>query len=145
MTNSKPTSAPGSIVAGNLEDQVLESLTEILDRYRRIDSLTDRMLAEDKAVKVLDANMLKLKTERSEIEQLQLESKDIREQYRQSRPHASDAVKAITTEVGNLVQGLLMKISQLEKHARTSCESLVPQIQDGVKAIQMKNAYGNCS
>ncbi len=138
-------SIPDSAETRNLEDQVLASLTTILDRYRRIDSLADKMLAEDKAVKVLDANMLKLKNERAEIEQLQLRSKGIREQYRQSRPHASEAVKAITTEIGSLVQGLLMKVSQLEKHARTSCENLVPQIQVGVKAIQMKSAYGKFS
>jgi hypothetical protein len=40
------------------------------------------------------------------------------------------------------MQGFLMKLSKLEKSARGSRDALQPKIDAGVRAVQMKNAYG---
>ena len=85
--------------------------------------------------------MIRLKNEREEIEKLQLENLPVNQQYRASRPHASETVKQLTNQIAGLIQGLLLKIGNLERKSKSSCEQLMPQIHNGVRAIQMKNAY----
>lgn len=127
--------------AEQLESRVVASLTLILEKYESIDRLTDMMLAQETTVDALDENMIQLKTEREEIEKLQLENLPLNQQYRSSRPHASETVTQLTNRIAGLIQGLLLKIGNLERKTQSSCEQLMPQLHDGVRAIQMKNAY----
>lgn len=124
-----------------LESQVVASLSSILQKYQDMDRLTDSMLAAEEPISTLDENMIRLKNGREEIEQLQLKNSPLNQQYRTSRAHASENVKQLTTQIAGLIQGLLLKISNLERISKSSCEQLMPQIHDGVRAIQMKNAY----
>ena len=124
-----------------LETRVVASLTQMLDKYHLIDRLADEMLASEKSVDSLDESMIQLKQERESIEKMQTESLPLNQQYRESRQHASEAVHQLTNQIAGLIQGLLVKIGTLEQQTKRSCEQLKPQIQTGVRAIQMKNAY----
>jgi hypothetical protein len=135
MNKMQPT--PGE----QLESRVVASLTLILQKYESIDCLTDMMLTQEASIDALDENMIRLKSEREEIEKLQLENLPLNQQYRSSRPHASETVNQLTNRIAGLIQGLLLKIGNLERKTKSSCEQLMPQLHDGVRAIQMKNAY----
>ena len=128
--------------AAELETTVRNYLETILQKYQRIDQLADRMLTSDAEITFFDEQMTQFKSERDAIMQLQQRHQSINEQYRATRPHASPAVISLTDTIGSLMQSLLMKISKLERHAKGSCEQLVPQIHEGVRALQMKSAYG---
>lgn len=131
-----------SIADHELESRVTATLESILEKYVRIDLLADDMLAAESLIGTFDEHMLELRNERDAIEQLQSENRLINERYRATRPHASANVKQLTEKIGSLMQGLLMKITKLERQAKGSCQQLLPQIHEGVRAIQMKNAYG---
>ena len=126
---------------GELESRVVASLTLILQKYQAIDGLADQMLIAEAPISILDENMIRLKEGREEIEKLQLENSSLNQQYRASRPHASETVIRLTNQITGLIQGLLLKVGNLEKKSKNSCEQLMPQIHNGVCAIQMKNAY----
>ena len=125
-----------------LESRVVASLTLILQKYESIDSLTDMLLTPEASIDALDENMIRLKSEREEIEKLQLENLPLNQKYRCSRSHASETVNQLTNRIAGLIQGLLIKIGNLERKTQSSCEQLLPQLHNGVRAIQMKNAYG---
>ena len=127
--------------ADQLETQVVSSLQHVLEKYQSIDCLADKMLSDTDSVKALDENMLLLKKQREEIEKMQIESSPLNQQYRESRQHASQTVHDLTNQIAGLIQGLLVKIGTLERNAKNSCEQLKPQIQNGVRALQMKKAY----
>ena len=103
------------------------------------------MLAGESLVGSYDEQMLELKTERDAIASLQADNFQINDRYRKTRQHASANVKQLTDQIGSLIQNLLMKMTKLERRAQDSCQQLLPQIHEGVRAVQMKNAYGKYS
>lgn len=129
-------------MADELEQHVLNALRSMLTKYQSMDELADQMLAADSAPDILDAATIQLKQQRESLERLENETRAAKEEYRASREHASPAVQSLTDELAKTMQGFLMKISALEKVAKSSCEALRPQIDNGVRAVQMKHAYG---
>jgi uncharacterized protein Yka (UPF0111/DUF47 family) len=125
-----------------LEQQVLTSLEEIQARYQQLNSLADKILQQDTAISMMDDAMLDMKQQRESLERLTTAAQPLNNQYRATREHASPAVKRLTQSVGELMQSLLMKISNLERNAQSIHNNLLPKVHDGVRAVQMKNAYG---
>jgi len=125
-----------------LEQQVLTSLQQIQVRYQHLNRLADQVLQNNTAISMMDEAMLEMKQERESIERLTRAAEPLNNQYRATREHASIAVKELTRSVGELMQSLLMKISRLERNAKTIHNNLLPKINEGVRAVQMKNAYG---
>ena len=126
----------------NLETQVFQSLELMWQKYQQLDALADQILVNGDSAEAMEATTMQLKTERESLEKLETDSRLIKEEYRRTRPHASEDVNRITEKLAMLMQRFLMKISKLETQAQRSRESLKPLIHDGVRAVQMKNAYG---
>jgi hypothetical protein len=128
--------------SNDLEPLVVAALKSMLQKYQQIDALADQMLDHDLSTELLDAKTLQLKLEREAIEKLENESRALNQQYRASREHASPVVQQLTESLASLMQRFLMKISALEKKAKATCEHFLPQIHAGVRAVEMKKAYG---
>lgn len=126
----------------SLEQQVIMALEKLHSKYQRLELLADQILDQSTPVSELDVTMIEMKQQRTEIESLNQQNRSLNEQYQSSRPHASPIVKALTDKIASLMQRLLMKINQLERSAKSVHNKLLPQIHDGVRAVQMKNAYG---
>ena len=125
-----------------LEQMVVAKFELMLERYQQMDQLASEILADESSVTRFDDAMKKLQSAREEIEKLHLDSQEINERYRATRDKASSTVKQLSETMQNLIQGLLIKISELERRAKDSCKHLVPEINANVRAVQMKNAYG---
>ena len=126
-----------------LEQQMIISLELIQQKYQSLNELADQLLASDEPFSVMTEPMLEMKNQREEIERLTADNQPMYQRYRASRPHASAEVQQLTATTAGLMQSLLMKISKLERAAQSAQERLLPQIHQGVRAAQMKHAYGN--
>ena len=124
-----------------LETQVVQTLEQLLQKYQQIDQLADKMLVDNTPIEYMDEKMVLINQQRESAAKLMTHSQSLRDQYLNSNKQASPRVRQLTNMIGNLMQNLLMKISKLEKLAKESGAQLVPQIQQGVRAAQMKNAY----
>jgi hypothetical protein len=126
-----------------LESQVICSLEQMLTRYSQLDQLTQKMLAKHQQGQAIETEIEEMNQQRSELMLLEQESVLINDAYRNSREHASEAVKKLTEQTAVLIAGVIEAIAQLETAARQSYERLTPQINQNVKGNQMKQAYGN--
>ncbi len=125
-----------------LEQQVLNLLQEMHQRYEAANQTAHQLLVNPLSAEELEAASLKLQTETESFAKLDSESQPIRQAYRASREHASEAVSQATHGLSRSMQSLLMKLNQLEQRALNARSVLLPKINEGVRAVQMKNAYG---
>jgi len=125
-----------------LETVVTQSLEEMLERYQQLDGLTELMMNKHQQNQTIDEEIGQLNQMRSELMELEENSKPINEAYRSSRRHASQQVQHLTTQTAALIEKVIASIAELESAARVSYERLTPQINQNVKGNQMKQAYG---
>lgn len=125
-----------------LEQQALDYLNALLARYESLEAVADRMLAESLTPEAFQVWAGKMEIERDAIQLLEQQGRPINARYRASRPQASDAVRQVTGVLASLMQRVLMKIANLEHQSSAWRAALLPRIDEGVKAAQMKSAYG---
>ena len=125
-----------------LEAQVIDSLQRMQTNYLRIDGLAQQMLEKQAVGTSIQEDLDAFKTELSGLNEIQQQTQSIRDAYRNSQPSASQAVKQLTEQTGNLIQNLLLKIAKLEGAAKESHRRLIPEIDQHVRGKQMKQAYG---
>jgi hypothetical protein len=126
-----------------LERQMQDYLHTILDKYQQMSEAANRLQEKTpESMTMAAGDMLLMKERREEIEKLNLASQPLQTEYRATRDHASTAVDQLRERVAAVLQKLMMKIGSLEKDAQSSYDQLKPKIHNGVRAVQMKNAYG---
>ena len=126
-----------------LERQMQDYLQTILGKYQQMSEAANRLQGQDpESMTMATGDMLLMKEQREEIEKLNLASQSLQTEYRAARDHASAAVDQLRERVAAVMQSLMMKIGSLEKEAQNSYDKLKPKIHNGVRAVQMKNAYG---
>jgi archaellum component FlaC len=113
----------------------------MMNKYRQMESLVDRFGEFESAPEKLDEISRLVRTELDSIAKLEKETSGIKEQYRSTRPHASEQVKKTTQQLAGIIERVLMKISTFEQQLQRSRDLLLPQISEGVRAVQMKDAY----
>ncbi|HMO14448.1 MAG TPA: hypothetical protein PKD64_07090 [Pirellulaceae bacterium] len=124
-----------------LEQRVLDSLTELYSSYRVMHTLIDEMMQHENDSHLLDSLTIKVKQQNDVILRLEQTTREIKEDYRARVPHASERIRQASADLAEYLKTIMMKVNQLEERARASRTELIPQIQQGVKAVQMKNAY----
>ncbi|MEQ1903446.1 MAG: hypothetical protein ABL888_04615 [Pirellulaceae bacterium] len=125
----------------DLERQILAILQLMMNKYRQMESLIDRLGEFESTPDKLDEINRLVKIELDSIAKLEKETSGIKKQYRNTRPHASEQVKQITQQLAGLIERVLMKISLFEQQIQRSRDLLAPQIHQGVRAVQMQDAY----
>lgn len=125
-----------------LEQPVRDSLSVILEQYGLMNRLADEMLAGKLPPEQWQETADKMKCVSLNLERMEKESQAVKNEYQQHCRSASAAIIELQNQLASSMQSLLMKVSRLEQMAARSKEALLPQIHAGVKAIQMKNAYG---
>ncbi len=124
-----------------LEQQVITTLQSMITKYHQMESLIDRLGEFESPPDNLDEINRLVRNELDAIVKLESESNGVKEQYRNSRPHASERVKEITLQLAGLIERFLMKINRFEQHVQRSRDVLLPQLHQSVRAVQMKDAY----
>ncbi len=124
-----------------LERRVIESLHAIKAHYDQIDALIQHE-NNDSTDGVMGQRLDEIQTERKAIEQLQLEIKPVNEEYIATREHASDEVRSLSRKIADQVQDLIVKFATLEHEARETQKKMLPVINENLRALKMKSAYG---
>ena len=125
-----------------LEQQVEQSIRQLLEKYKGLDCLADEMLRRQANSESIEGQMKQLNQGKSEIQEIEEQSRGVKEQYRHSQPQASEAISNLTKQTAELLLGTIKKIDALESHARKAHQKLVPSIDQGVRVNQMQKAYG---
>ena len=86
--------------------------------------------------------MKQLNQGKCELQEIEEQSRAIKEQYRSTQPQASEAISSLTKQTAELLLGTIQKIDSLESHTREAHRKLVPSIDQGVRVNQMQKAYG---
>lgn len=126
-----------------LEQQVQTVLKNLLGRYQQLDELADAMLGKQADQQEFGEELLKVDAVKVEIKQVEEQTAEIRNRYIASRKHSSEEVQELTRKAGELLIIVMKKIEQLETHTQEAFQRLVPQVNENVRANQMKQAYGN--
>lgn len=127
----------------DLEQQVQNVLAALLTRYQQLDQLADVMLDKQARQQDFRQELLQVEAVRSEIKTEEGQSTDLRNRYISSREHASPKVQELTRTASELLVVVMKKIEQLEAHTQEAFQKLVPQVNENVRANQMKQAYGS--
>jgi hypothetical protein len=130
---------------GALEAHVHELLHSGLERYRQMNTLADQMLDGDATSQHWHQSAERLN---QMIQSLDIEgplNRFLQQESHQRQIEPGGAISALKEKLALQMQSFLMKISRLEQTALKSKQSLLPQIQSSVRAMQMKNAYGKYS
>lgn len=123
------------------EIAVLHSMGLLRAGYEHIKQLSDQLSQRNPSDREFTDLLQKIRQGRDEIESIQRQSKPDYDHYLQSRPHASPAVKKLTDELAQLIQGLVIQFTNMENEARTSQQKLLPIVNENLRAVQMKSAY----
>ena len=125
-----------------LEQQVEQAIKQLLEKYKKLDSLADEMLTRQAKSESIEEQMKQLNQGKSEIQEIEEQSRAIKEQSRSTQPQASEAISSLTKQTAELLLGTIKKIDSLESHTREAHRKLVPSIDQGVRVNQMQKAYG---
>ncbi len=125
-----------------LETQVLQTLEKMKKDYHTLDQLTQTMINRHAAGKSLEAEIEQMNQQRTRMMEFEQQSQAINIAYRDSREHASSAVKQLTDETAVLIERVIEAIAKLESTARQSYERLTPEVHRSIKGNLMKQAYG---
>ncbi len=123
------------------EIAVLHSMGRLRAGYERIKKLTDQLAQKNPSDSEFTDLLEEIRLGRAEIESIQLQSKPDYDRYLQTRAHASPAVKKLTDELAQLIQGLVVQFTNMENEARDSQQKLLPIVNENLRAVQMKSAY----
>ncbi len=126
-----------------LERQVTDHLQSLLQQYLHMDSLANEMLHLQRQSKPIDGHMDLLRSSRDHIMEVENNAAGIMQQYRESRATASLAVGQLIEQARQQIEKLMLKIASLERSAQESYQQLMPEIDQGVRGNQMKQAYGS--
>ena len=124
-----------------LETEVADSLRTLLERYRQLKVLTDKLVLGGYSPAEFQAQLNLIQSERKSIEALQQHSKLRYDEYIAINQHASEVVRELTSAVTDLIQNLIANFDQLEAETRKSQAKLQPQVNENLRAAQMKSAY----
>ena len=133
------------MIESELEKKVQHALQYALEQYDSLHTMADQMLSNQQTPEQWHQTAEKMRGVSVAIERVEQESQSTKEQYRASCVSPSNAVSQLSAKLATHMQSFLMKVSRLEQQASKSKDALLPQIHDGVKAVQMKNAYGRYS
>ena len=125
----------------DMETQVLASLREIKQRY---DALKKHTIALNEMAHTdpgYQKQMDLVLSEREGIGILHVQSRQLHDHYIDTQEHASATVRQLTSEITDLIRDLVLTFNDLEKDIRASQEQLRPQVNEHLKALQMKSAY----
>ena len=125
-----------------LEQQVVQAMRQLLEKYKKLDSLADEMLSRQANSDSIEEQMKQLNQGKSEIQAIEEHSRAIKEQYRSTQSQASEAISSLTKQTAELLLGTIKKIDSLESHTREAHRKLIPSIDQGVRVNQMQKAYG---
>lgn len=128
--------------AVQLEQLVEQAIAQLLEKYQHLDRLADEMLRRQANSESIEEQMKRLNQGKIEIQEIEEKSRSIKEQYRDTRPQASEAIASLTKQTAELLLGTIKKIDSLELQAREAHRKLVPSIDQGVRVNQMQKAYG---
>lgn len=131
-----------SMSTRTLECRVEEILQDRLKQYGQLNQLADQMLGGRLSPEQAQAVAEQMRQISQQLEAAERSQQALVEEFRQSQASSSATIAAVKQELAHTMQNFLMKISQLEQNALKSKEALLPQIHAGLRAVQMKNAYG---
>ena len=126
-----------------LESQVQVVLQNLFQRYQQLDQLADVMLEKQAQQKEFAEELRRVEGVKAEIKAVEDQTAGIRDRYISSRKHASKDVQELTRKASELLIVVMKKIEQLEAHTQEAFQRLVPQVNESVRANQMKQAYGS--
>ena len=93
-----------------LEQQVEQSIRQLLEKYKGLDCLADEMLRRQANSESIEGQMKQLNQGKSEIQEIEEQSRGVKEQYRNSQPQASEAISNLTKQTAELLLGTIKKI-----------------------------------
>ena len=130
-------------MSNDLELQVQTALQMLHERYQQLDQLADVMLDKQAKQQEFGAELRQIEVVKSEIKEVEDQTAEIRNQYIGSRKHASTKVQELTRNASELLIEVMKKIEKLETLTQEAFQRLVPQVDENVRANQMKQAYGS--
>ena len=127
----------------NLETEVRDALGAMLTIYRELNDLALQMEVKQDQGKSIVSDMEILQKQREKLDEINRNTVESREKYRQSRKTASKAVQQLSAQTSQQLEQLIEKVGRLESSARDSYQRLLPEIAINVRGNQMKSAYQN--
>ncbi len=121
----------------NRNPQIEELLTEIVQQYREVDAQLETLLLESEQGEWSEQATQQVLQHLASIQRLSAAAG----QAAQSRP-TGNRPEGQLRQVTQLFQSMLAKIARLEKSASEARDRLLPQVNAGVRALQMQRAYG---
>lgn len=115
-------------------------LEQIVQQYRQVDSQLERLLADSVRGEWSEATTKQVLQHLTTIQRLSAEAGQVAAQ------HPGSGRPAVELEqLTNLFQAMLAKIARLEKAASEARDRLLPQVNAGVRSLQMQRAYAGSS
>ncbi|MDA7870651.1 hypothetical protein N9B12_00200 [bacterium] len=128
--------------SAQLEQLVEQAIEQLLEKYKNLDCLADEMLRRQANSESIEEQMKRLNQGKREIQEIEEQSRGLKEEYRNTQPRASAAIASLTKQTAELLLGTIKKIDSLESQAREAHRKLVPSIDQSVRVNQMQKAYG---
>lgn len=125
-----------------LERQVLGVLQQMRTEYQAMQVLIDQLDFEQSGWDRFEATSAQIRNRTTELERLDLETRELKTAYRNSRSQASAEVSQSTSELAREMETFLIKLNRLENAAQKSRQGMIPQLQAGVRSVKMQAAYG---
>lgn len=129
-------------MSNKLELQVQNALQMLFERYTELDRLADVMLEKQAQQQEFSQELRQIEVVKSDIKAVEDQTAEIRDQYISSREHASPKVQELTRSASEVLVKVMKKIEKLETLTQEAFQRLVPQVDENVRANQMKQAYG---
>jgi hypothetical protein len=130
------------MVQHEIKQDVRESMKIALEQYQLMNSLADQMLTGNLPPDQWQDTADMMKRVSLGLENLKQIDQTTVSNHRDRCSQASSEMAQIKDQLALSMQALLMKVSRLEQQAVKSKQALLPQINAGVKVLQMKSAYG---
>ena len=115
-----------------------ENTLRLRNLYRDLDSVAGELLRNpDQTVGGMD----QVRDKMDEIRATEAVLRPIRAEHLEEHGKMPADLQAPTDETIGLLESLMSKITELEGRAQEQSHKLRPKIQEGVRAVQMQNAY----
>ena len=128
-----------SISRNNLSE--FRKLThELRDQYRVVDESVTQIYQHKNSLASTD-DLERVNGQLNEVKTIEAKLQPIRKQMELEGQQVPNEMKSVIDETVQIVMGLIPRIADLEQSAIESRDKLAPLIHEGVRAIDMKNAY----